>query len=74
MSGTDPSCFADDVRYTVIQPEGYFTSAAGDTLPWFDTAGRAIVLLCHEDGSVTWELRGRNGEVLEPAHHDGDGS
>lgn len=47
-------------------PEGYFMGASGDTLPFFDQEGRAIVLRFWPDGTVTWQLRGRGGEVLEP--------
>lgn len=57
---------AEDVRHELLQPKGYFKVVTGDMLPWFDQEGRAIVLLLHGDGSVTWQMRGRNGEVLEP--------
>lgn len=52
--------------YEHALPEGYFRAASGDTLPFFDQAGRAIVLRFWPDGTVTWQLRGRDGEVLEP--------
>jgi hypothetical protein len=66
MSDQNLSHNADDVRYAVIQPKGYFVAATGDPTPWFDNEGRAIVLLCHVDGSVTWQLQNKNGETLEP--------
>lgn len=62
----DPVPAADAVRHELIQPKGYFRGVTGDMLPWFDQEGRVIVLLLHADGSVTWQMRGRNGEVLEP--------
>ena len=52
--------------HELVMPQGYFLAASGDTLPWFDGEGRAIVLLCWPDGSVTWQLRSRDGEVLGP--------
>lgn len=55
-----------NVAHEVVQPQGYYVGGHGDPIPWFDNEGRAIVLLCHPDGSVTWELRGKDGEVLEP--------
>jgi hypothetical protein len=42
-------------------------------LPWFDNEGRAIIFLCHQDGRVTWQLRGKDGEVLAPTLNDGPG-
>lgn len=55
------------VRYTVTQPQGYFKDSMGDAVPWFDIEGRVLKLICHENGTVTWELWDRNGEVLEPS-------
>lgn len=48
-------------------PEGYYLAASGDKLPFFDNERRAIVLRFWPDGTVTWQLRGSDGEVLEPA-------
>ena len=56
--------------YRVRQPEGYAVRPVGNhriTEPYFDREGRAIELVCMGDGSVRWELVGRDGEVLEPA-------
>lgn len=68
----DSAQHADDVLHEVLLPKGYFVSASGDYLPWFDNEGRQLGLLLHSDGTVTWQLRGRNGEVLEPEQSDGD--
>ena len=56
---------AESVRHEIIQPKGYIGVGGDNTRPWFDDEYRVIVLLCHEDGSVTWEMRA-HGEVLEP--------
>jgi hypothetical protein len=58
---------AESVAHEILQPKGYIGLASDDPRPWFDDEDRVIVLLCHEDGSVTWEMRA-HGEVLEPAH------
>lgn len=62
-----PDLSADPVRYEIIQPKGYSGIGGDNPKPWFDDEHRVIVLLCNEDGSVTWEMRA-HGEVLEPAH------
>lgn len=56
-----------DPRHERALPDGYFLAASGDPLPFFDREGRAIVLRFWPDGSVTWQLQGRDGEVLEPS-------
>lgn len=58
---------ADYVAHEIVQPEGYNWSwEAHAPVPSFDKEGRRMVILCHADGSVTWELRSKDGEVLEP--------
>jgi hypothetical protein len=57
---------ADLVRHVAVLPKGYFQAATGDMLPWFDNEGRVIVLRCHADGSVTWQMLDKDEEVLEP--------
>lgn len=54
------------VSHEILQPSGYFRAASGDDLAWFEREGSAIVLLCHDDGLVTWQLRSKDGRVLEP--------
>lgn len=64
---TESTHNAETVAHEIIQPKGYLGTATNDPRPWFDHEARVIVLLCHEDGSVTWEMRA-HGEVLEPVH------
>lgn len=67
MSTDELPQIAESVAYEIPQPEGYSWSVgAMAPLPNFDKEGRRMVLLCHKDGSVTWELRSKGGEVLEP--------
>jgi hypothetical protein len=54
-----------EVLHEVIQPQGYVGVGGVNCHPFWDSEGRVIVLRCHADGSVTWQLRG-GGQVLEP--------
>ena len=56
--------------FEIRQPKGYHWTNYGIAAPWFDNEGRCIVLICEPDGSVRWELRDRNGEVLAPEEAD----
>jgi hypothetical protein len=63
---------AETVRHRVACPQGYqWSFDTNSPLPFFDREGRKVVLLCHDDGSVTWQLIGKNGEVLGPLDFDG---
>lgn len=52
----------------VVLPQGYYTSAMGDPIPWFDPEHRATVLFLHADRSVTWALCDKDGnDITDPS-------
>ena len=59
------------VAYEVVQPEGYtWKNDIGGPVPFFEPmhqGGRRLYLVCYTDGTVGWELRARDGAVLEPS-------
>lgn len=57
---------SESTSHEIELPQGYdWSDTLGGPAPWFNRDSK-IVLLCHSDGSVTWEMRDKKGRVLEP--------